>query len=191
MDRNVIERVARIKTSDVSGTFFRHAAPGRDPLAGGSGGRWGARFPVIYLGRPTDSVVIEAYRHLVEEPGVPPEFVKARVLYETAVVASNILDLTDPEAVREVGLTSDDLATKVGDYQRCQDVAAAAHQLQLHGILAPAAHGLGATLALFRNRISANEMPTVVSETLWTTLPVDPRLPRAEDDDDLGGTLSV
>ena len=57
-------------------------------------------------------------------------------------------------------------------------VARAAYQ-SMHGILAPAATGLGQTLALFAQRIGASERPVVVEEVLWSWLPDDPRIPRA------------
>jgi hypothetical protein len=55
----------------VDGTWQRHV-PAKfvaDALKGRSAtGRWGTQngFPVLYLGRPTDSVVVEAYRHLID-----------------------------------------------------------------------------------------------------------------------------
>ncbi len=58
-------------------------------------------------------------------------------------------------------------------------MAAAAHQLELHGVLAPAATGLGQTLALFRERVTMAEMPVIEQETTWEALPADPRKLRA------------
>lgn len=72
-----------------------------------------------------------------------------------------------------------DLMTGIDDHDRCQEVAAAAHQLGYHGILAPAAHGLGQTLALFHQRLNSAELPIVESKTVWDGLPDDPRLRRA------------
>ena len=108
-ERTLAERVSSVDGVDVAGTFMRHAAPGRNAFAGGYGGRWGAELSVIYLGRPHDSCVEEAYRHLVDEAGVPAEYVKARILYTVEVRAANILDLRAPDALERVGLTEDDL----------------------------------------------------------------------------------
>jgi RES domain-containing protein len=180
--RSTIERVASVGTISVSGTFYRHAAAGRDPFAGGSGGRWGATFPVIYLGRPESSVIVEAYRHLVEETGVPAQFVKPRTLYVVEEEATRILDLTSTAALEMVGLTDDDLMSDVDEYNACQAVAAAAHQLKCHGILAPAATGLGSTLALFRERLPNKELPVVTAQDVWERLPADPRRLRRADE---------
>lgn len=172
--RTVAERVAAIDGVEVSGTFMRHAAPGRDAFAGGYGGRWGRSFPVIYLGRPVDSCVEEAYRHLVDETGVPAHLVKARTLYRVRAEANHVLDLRVDAARDQVGLSLEDLTSPVGDYDACQRVAAVAHQLEYHGLVVPAATGLGETLALFRERISITELPVVVEQELWSHLPPRP-----------------
>ncbi len=178
MARPLVERVASVGTTPVSGTFYRHAAPGRDAFAGGTMGRWGKTFPVVYLGRPDVSVTVEAYRHLVDPFGISSSAVRPRVLYTVTVQVDMVLDLTDRAHRDAVGLAESDLATDVDDYDACQHVARAAHQLEMHGILAPAATGLGQTLALFAQRISASERPVVVDEVLWSRLPDDPRVPR-------------
>ncbi|MDO4101028.1 RES domain-containing protein [Clavibacter michiganensis] len=169
------ERVATVGSIDVTGTFYRHAARGRDAFAGGPGGRWGATFPVIYLGRPQASIVVEAYRHLVEEAGVPAHLVKPRTEYVVPVAVTRILDLRNSVHLALVGLADDDVHSLVDDYDACQAVAAAAHQLRLHGVLAPAATGLGETLALFRERLPAGELPVPSEERQWEQLPADPR----------------
>ena len=61
---------------------------------------------------------------------------------------------------------------------------AAAHQLGLHGILAPAATGFGETLAMFEEHLTPQELPRLVSEETWETLPADPRQLRAVQDED-------
>ncbi len=166
-----------MRTRGVNGDFYRHAAPNREAFAGGYEGRWGAGFPVIYLGQPEAAAVAEAYRHLVEDAGVPARAVLGRVLYTVRVDVDEILDLTVQDNLSQVGLTTADLCTEVGDYARCQEVGAAAHQAGHHGVLAPAAHGVGQTLALFREHLTPRELPTVERQITWDGLPPDPRHP--------------
>lgn len=173
-ERTLAERVAAVDAIPVRGIFMRHAAPGRDAFAGGTAGRWGRAFPVIYLGRPTESCVEEAYRHLVDETGVPAHLVKARALYRVRVEAEKVLDLRDEVTQRRLGLSTGDLISPVGEYERCQQIAAVAHQLEFHGVIAPAATALGETLALFRQRISMTEFPVVIEQELWESLPQRP-----------------
>jgi RES domain-containing protein len=172
--RTLAERIASIGGVEVKGAFLRHAAPNRDAFAGGYAGRWGESIPVVYLGRPLDSCVEEAYRHLVDEAGVPAHLVRPRTLYQVRVEVENVLDLCSEQARTEVGLADADIASPVGDYAACQRVAAVAHQLEYHGIIAPAATGLGETLALFRQRVGIAELPVVVDQRQWNHLPPRP-----------------
>ena len=177
MKDRMTERVAGVAPSVCAGQFFRHAAINRAAFTGSPGGRWGTdHFSVIYLGRPVHGVVVEAYRHLVDNnPGLTPAMVRPRTLYTVSVNVDRILDLTIPQSLADVGLTMDDLTTDPYEYGTCQDVAAAAHQLGLKGVLAPAAHGLGQTLALFAARLSNSDRPVIETEVLWQHLPADPR----------------
>lgn len=69
----------------------------------------------------------------------------------------------------------DDLSSPIDEYDKCQRAAQAAYQLQLHGIIAPAAAGKGETLALFEHHLPATELPVVVRRETWAHLPADPR----------------
>ena len=179
MDRSLAVAVSNATTTTVTGVFQRHASPRQRPLTGSaSGGRWGAEgaFPVIYLARPTASVVIEAHRHLVEPvEGMRPELVGPRHLISCEVQVSNVLDLRSKESREVVGLSILDMTSDVGDYEACHRVAQAAHQLELHGIIAPAATGTGETLALFERRLPASEQPVLLDTLTWEGLPPDPR----------------
>jgi len=71
MDPSLAELIANSQPSTVDGQWQRHVSL-RFVSEGLSGrrhsGRWGTKngFPVLYLGKPLDSVVVEAYRHLVD-----------------------------------------------------------------------------------------------------------------------------
>lgn len=179
MDRSLAVAVSNATTTTVTGVFQRHASPRQRPLTGSaSGGRWGAEgaFPVLYLARPTASVVIEAHRHLVEPvEGMRPEMVGPRHLISCEVKVTNVLDLRAAENRETVGLSILDMTSDVGDYEACHRIAQAAHQLELHGILAPAATGMGETLALFERRLPAEEQPVLLDTLTWEGLPEDPR----------------
>lgn len=146
--------------------------------------RWGRErgFPVLYLGRPTESVVIEAYRHLVDpvqDPALRDELA-ARVLATADVDITEILDLRTAGARFAVGLSLSQIQSATDDrkaYASCQEVAATAHQQGFHGIVVPAATKRGETLALFTNLLPAREVPLVTNEIFWERLPDDPRQP--------------
>jgi RES domain-containing protein len=176
VDRNLALHVASAVIVPVAGVFYRHAALSVAPLRGSdSGGRWGARgaYPVLYLGRPPDSVVVEAYRHLVDDvENMRGDLVQPRRFVTCQVKVSKVLDLRNPASLVAVGLTFDDL---IGPHEPCQRVGQAAHQLGLHGLLAPAATARGETLSLFERHLPAAELPVQVAEEIWEHLPTDPR----------------
>jgi hypothetical protein len=110
-----------------------------------------------------------------------PELVAPRKLSTCEVHVTMILDLRTTENQVTVGLTIEDLTSGVGDYAACHRVGQAAHQLGLHGVIAPAATGLGETLALFERHLPAEEQPVLIEEERWEQLPADPRRPRLVD----------
>jgi hypothetical protein len=109
------------------------------------------------------------------------DMVAPRRLLICEVAVTEVLDLRNEDAQRRVGLAGDDLVSPVGSYASCQRVGRVAHQLGLHGVIAPAATALGETLALFEQHLSAEELPRRVGEELWDVLPADPRRLRLVD----------
>jgi len=176
VDRNLAAQVAQSSVIDLDGRFVRHVSPKVRTLAGSTaGGRWGLAntYPVLYLGRPIESVLAEAYRHLVDGvEGMAAELVGPRTIFDVEVKVTQILDLRDHDTLQRVGLDEAALRNAHGP---CQRVGQAAHQLGLHGILAPAATELGETLALFERHLPEAEIPAIAGEGRWETLPPDPR----------------
>lgn len=113
-----------------------------------------------------------------------PDFVAPRWCGRLRVTAKNILDLRESESRLAVGLSDEDLA---GPWQTCQPIGQAAHQLGLHGILVPAATGIGLTLALFERHLKPEERPMLIEAERWEHLPADPRKPRLVREEDLEG----
>jgi hypothetical protein len=188
MDRNLAVAVANCGTVEVSGTFYRHVSTRVRSLTGTTaGGRWGSprAYSVLYLGRPPDSVIVEAYRHLVDVvEGMRPELVAPRRLLTVEVNLTSVLDLRVPTNQTTVGLDFEDLLTPPGEHARCQRIGRVAHQLGLHGIIAPAATRLGETLAIFEFHLPPEEQPLLIQEEVWSHLPPDPRALRAKEKED-------
>jgi len=176
---NRAEAIAKASIVAVTGTFQRHTSKRVSAVSGSdSGGRWGpARaFDVLYLGRPLESVVIEAYRHLVDSvEGITAHGIAARKLWTLEIHATDILDVRDPDSHSVLKLPEDELFGPVGRYARCQNIARAAYESGLHGIIAPAAEGLGENLALFTAKLPPAELPRIVSVNEHWLLPRDPR----------------
>jgi RES domain-containing protein len=178
-------RLAQVTPIAVDGTWQRHVAARfvDAALAGRSAnGRWGTEgsYPVLYLGRPTDSVTVEAYRHLVDPvvaDGGPMPQMRPRALVTCEVSVTEVLDLRSPANRVLVGMTPDQLQSDKTGYPACQNVSAAAHQLGYHGIITPAATKLGETLALFTDLLIDGEQPVLTHTQMWVRLPPDPRKP--------------
>ena len=179
-------RLAQASLSTVDGIWQRHVpAKYTDTALVGqvAVGRWRTEggFPVLYLGRPTDSVVVEAYRHLIDpiaEPGGRVPGIRLRVLVTCEVSVSEILDLRLARNRNLADLSMRQLQSETYDraaYATCQNVSAVAHQLGYHGLVAPAATKMGETLVLFTDQLSAGEQPVHVSDEAWFELPADPR----------------
>lgn len=186
---DLLVAIADLEPIEVRGTFQRHCSLRWDGLlASTAGGRWGQRgaFEALYLGRPPESVVVEAYRHLVEDDLDSPAELAAAVLerrlHTMDVAVPNVLDLRPTAARERVALGDDQLRSQIGDYAACQAIGAAAHQLGLCGILAPAATGLGETLALFPFNVAVKDWPVITVSEIWHGLPPDPRRLRLADD---------
>lgn len=185
-DRQLARAVAQVSTLSVAGRYYRFASRKRMKTAlDGStrGGRWGPPdgFPVLYLTEDYESCVIEAYRHAtdpVTDPVKPPVRLG---LITCDVSVTNILDLTTATARMSLGLDPSILFSEPqkpsgAAYAACIRIAQVAHQLDRHGILAPAATNRGNTLALFTDLLPPEEQPVGVGPvTHWDELPADPR----------------
>jgi len=186
--RELIVAVGRAPRARIEGRFERHVSSDWRGLTGSSsGGRWGppGAFSVLYLGRPRPSVIVEAYRHLVDPfEGMTGDMVQPRRILVVDVDVADVLDLRDDAVADSLGLSDADLRSPVGSYEPCWRIARAAHQLGLHGVLAPAATRFGETLAMFEEHLTPEELPRLVSEEIWETLPSDPRQLRAVRDED-------
>src|SRR5262245_39137425 len=114
-------RLAQVTPISVAGTWQRHvpAKYSANALAGRSAtGPWGTEggFQVLYLGRPTSSVVVEAYRHLIDpiaDRPVPP--ISPRALITCDVSVSMILDLRSAANRVSADLTSEQMHSATHD----------------------------------------------------------------------------
>lgn len=177
MNRDLANAIAGTQLASAQGTYYRHARQGTKEIKGSTGGgRWGPEhgFPVIYLGLPLASIIVEAHRRLVDPVigGMPVHLTSPRDLLVVEVDVDQLLDLRDPDHRGAVGLDHDALG---GPWAPCVRVARSAHQLGLNGILAPAATEIGVTLALFEQHLSLGQMPQIVDREQWPHLPDDPR----------------
>lgn len=125
--RELLAVISELDPVHVEGVFERHTSLRWDELkASAAGGRWGAprAFEVLYLGRPPNSVVVEAYRHLVDDDLDYAQGLAASVLERRFVTCEvhipGVLDLRQDSAQKALVLTDAELMSEVGDYAGCQ-----------------------------------------------------------------------
>ena len=180
--QDLLEAISKLQPIRVEGRFERHTSLRWEELKGSAaGGRWGARreFEVLYLGRPRDSVVVEAYRHLVEDELDDPNALAATVLERRLltieVKVPNVLDLREEANRMALDLSDAQLFSDVGDYRACQAIGATAYTTGLAGLIAPAATRIGETLGIFPDNLTSTGSLKVTKGEIWRGLPPDPR----------------
>lgn len=147
-------RLSQATPAVIDGVWQRHVAArfADTALTGRSAnGRWGTEgsYPVLYLGRPTDSVAVEAYRHLVDPvvtDGDPAPPIRPRALITCEVSVTEILDLRSSTNRALAGITPTELQSETSDraaYEACQNISAAAHpRLQTRQSARPVVDGV-------------------------------------------------
>ena len=174
-------------TNPSAGNVQRHTSLRWEELkASAAGGRWGASraFEVLYLGRPPDSVVIEAYRHLVDESS-RTQALAATVLERRMVTCKvdipNILDFVRPPLRLRSALRRP-AVLRVGDHEPVKPSARPPTSSGSPASSHPPRPGLGETLALFPTNLPIEHWPEMIARDIWRGLPADPRRLRLVDE---------
>lgn len=163
LDEGVVQTVNDLGTRIWSGTAYRSATSGRDPMSGAGarlmGGRWNPKglFSTIYLAQPLATCAGE-FDRTSEASGIDP-MVRLRAAYELHTfecVDLELLDLRSEDDLQYVGLTLDDISDD--DKTACQAVGHAAWFLEMDGVVAPSATGAGLVIALFENRLTPGQV---------------------------------
>ena len=148
----LVELVATRAPTVLSGTFYRHTSPAFEPLSGEgalrAGGRWNVQgdFGAVYLADSPQGAVAEFLR-MASLAGLIPDAFLPRLLHSIEVNYVRVLDLTDAAVLSALHVRVDDVLAD--DRALSQAIAAAARESGLDGVIAPAATGVGVTLAIF------------------------------------------
>lgn len=172
--RHTTAAIAGLSPATFSGRAFRHQAVEwqySQPGAGARtvGGRWNPpnSYATLYLASSADAAAAELKR-LAARAGRAVNDFMPRHLLEFEVKLDALLDLTDPEAVKAVGLKEEHL--RANDAAPCQEVGEAAHHLGREGVLAPSATGEGIVLAISVERLLPASRFDVVATTVWESV---------------------
>jgi len=128
------------------GSVWRHMFSDYPPSRENTrGARWNPPgTAAIYTSLARETALAEG-NHMVSLQPLRPR--APRALYEVRVALSRVLDLSDPEALKSVGLGDQELVSY--DLTACQEVGGAVAWLENDGLLVPSARAAGANLVIY------------------------------------------
>jgi hypothetical protein len=155
-DRTLLDALD-VAGAPFSGTVWRIARTGRDPLKGSTlNGRWsgGGEFSVLYTSREKDGALAEIGYRLSLEPIWPSRV--EHTIHELKVECGKVLDLSAVEALQRLGV---DMARyQQFEYATTSKISAAACFLEFDGILVPSARFSCNNLVIYNERPNAIEI---------------------------------
>ena len=148
-NRELIGALSRVQPKQWAGTVFRHMFAGFLPeRENRSGARWNPpETPAIYASLDRATALAEAEYYINLQPLKPNA---QRLLYRISVTLSSVLDLSDWELLRTLGVEKAGFATT--DYSACQKVGGVVEWLRHDGMLIPSARKDGINLVIFPNQ---------------------------------------
>jgi RES domain-containing protein len=163
--------IGRVQGAALSAVAYRNQARGFDPRRGDGARRLGGRFnpphsfPVLYLCLTKRCVVAELTKQ-AERQSLSIADLLPRELGQIESDLDNVLDLTDPTVLGELGLAVGDLVRE--DHQFTREIGEAAHEHGFQAIRSSSATGVDQVLAIFPERLAGAVLEVaLVGE--WTT----------------------
>jgi RES domain-containing protein len=122
--------------------MFGHHPPDQE---NNRGARWNPPgVAAIYLSTERAGAIAEG-NHALEIQPLRPRV--RRNVYAVELTLENVIDLSAPHNLAEVGLTDDDIASD--DLTACQEIGAAVHWLEHDGLLIPSARSAALNLVVY------------------------------------------
>jgi RES domain-containing protein len=153
-DRAILDALESLAPAPIEATVWRITRAGRDPTRGSAAhGRWspGGTVEVLYTSLERDGALAEIGYRLSLEPVWPSRI--EHELHEITVRAPKILHFGNVSALAAFGV--DAAKYESFDYAATQALAAAAHFMELDGLLVPSARHKSSNLVVFMDRDAA------------------------------------
>lgn len=147
-----------------SGTVYRHMFGRNEPThANTLGARWNDNgLAAIYTSCERETALREAEYYISLHPLRPRA---KRTLYTIRVSLKNVIDLTAPDLLSELGITDAVLASP--DHAPCRTIAGAVNWLGHDGLLVPSARRRGGTnLVIYHQDPSITDFDVTDSEVI-------------------------
>lgn len=147
-DPALLDRLEGLAARPWQGTVWRHMFADYSPdRPNTSGARWNPRgVAAIYTSLERETAIAEGDHAIAMQPLRPRA---QRIVYEILIRVDAVVDISDPELLRGIGVDENDLAAVPS--RACQAVGGAAAWLGLDGLLVPSARSVGANLVIFVN----------------------------------------
>jgi RES domain-containing protein len=144
-ESSLVEILGSLPTLSWHGHAWRHMFNDYPPQrVNTSGARWNPPgVGAIYVALDRATALAEG-QHAIEVQ--PRRTYARRVLYEVELSVRQLVDLTAPGSMQDVGLTASDIADD--DVAACQQIGAAASRLARSGLLVPSARAPGTNLVV-------------------------------------------
>lgn len=153
-DRAILDALEEMDPAPVDASVWRVTRAGRDPIRGSAAyGRWspGGTVEVLYTSLEREGALAEIGFRLSLEP-VWPSRIKHEI-HEIAAKTKRTLRFADIPSLAAYGV--DASRYESFDYDSTRALAAAAHFLELDGLLVPSARHRSANLVIFMDRDAA------------------------------------
>jgi RES domain-containing protein len=144
-DPDLLDRLQAVKPVAFTGTIWRMARAGRDPLVRTSPkGRWDdGSFEVLYTALSPDAALAEMHFHLTRSQPVFPSTLRIH-LHEIACILQQVYEFASVEDLVPFGVTVSDYgglgyARLQEEYAVTQQIGEAAHFLGGDGLMVPSA----------------------------------------------------
>lgn len=153
-DPRALSRVQGVLLTVVA---YRNQAQGFDPRSGEGARRLGGRFnpprsfPVLYLCLTMPCVVAELTRQ-AERQSLNLADLLPRELWKVQADLDNVLDLSNPTVLDELGLIMGDLVRE--DHRFTREIGEAAHDYGFQAIRSNSATGVDQVIAVFPERLA-------------------------------------
>ena len=159
-DPKLLDQLQSLDPTPWAGQAYRYIVGENLPTkANTRGARWNPpSVAAIYTALDRETLLAELDYRLSLDVVRPKEI----FAYTISIELHNVLDLTPPGVLADVGLSMDELGDI--DYRRCQEVGGAVDWLEHDGLLVPSARADGSNLVVFPTNQHAEAVFEVLSE---------------------------
>lgn len=169
-DRELLDRLEALPAAPFSGTAWRVARRGRDPLLGAAaGGRWSPADAgqVLYTSLEKEGALAEIHFRLSLEPVLPSRF--ELELHQLEIDLRQVVQISGMGELERLGVDARRYGTT--QYERTHAVSAAAQFMEYEGMLVPSARSSTLNLVIFLDQLAADSTLSLLHSSAidWST----------------------